>query len=95
MNPVQPIEEECIILTVEDQSKLPLVMELLSHFDLVRARREKLPAPMRIEPAAAQPLHPEKAESFFDSFGAWAGRTDMDADELRKKSWERDLTPHE
>ncbi len=92
MDPIQPFEE-CIIVTVEDQSKLALVMELLSHFDLVRARREKLPV-MKVQPNVAEPPPLEQQDGFLASYGMWAGRDDIDADALREK-WQRDLDSHD
>ena len=88
MTPSQntPVEEQ-ILLTVADQSKLDLVMELLSHFDLVRAERVRLVAGTGTDaPAAGSAAH-----SFLDSYGMWAGR-DVNAAELRQ-GWERDHTP--
>ena len=97
MSPSQPSTvtgaEEQILLTVADQSKLDLIMELPSHFDLVRAERVK--APNSVEPTAApEPtaMTPEqKARKFLQSAGIWEGR-DIDAQELRQRAWQRDHT---
>ena len=87
----EPAFREQIVLTIDDQSKVDLVMELLSHFDLVRARRERLLPPLEID-YTATPLPTEPKEGFLDSYGAWAGRDDVvEADELRKQ-WQRDLS---
>ena len=88
MTPSQnaPVEEQ-ILLTVADQSKLDLVMELLSHFDLVRAERVRMVAGVGTDSPAASPA----SQSFLDSYGMWAGR-EVDAAELRL-GWERDHTP--
>ncbi|WP_310395875.1 hypothetical protein [Hymenobacter sp.] len=84
MNPSQPQPaEEQILLTVADQSKLDLVMELLSHFDLVRAER------VRAQSSRTQNLTPEeKARRFLLTAGQWEGRT-LDADELRERAARR------
>ena len=88
----EPNFREQIVLTVDDQSKVDLVMELLSHFDLVRARRERLLPPLTIDPATAPPAPTEPDTGFLDSYGAWAGRDDIvEAAELRQQ-WQRDLT---
>ncbi|HEX8330540.1 MAG TPA: hypothetical protein VF629_23620 [Hymenobacter sp.] len=82
MTPSQnPPGEEQILLTVADQSKLDLVMELLSHFDLVRAER--------IRSLALVPQSPPDAESdFWAMAGLWADR-DVDAQTLRQQAWQR------
>ena len=88
----EPTFREQIVLTIDDQSKVDLVMELLSHFDLVRARREQLPPALEVHPMTATPVLAEPEAGFMDSYGAWAGRDDVvEADELRKQ-WQRDLT---
>ena len=78
-------QEEQILLTVADQSKLDLVMELLSHFDLVRAER------IKVRPVAAVETAPEPAGTeadFWALAGIWKDR-DIDAKELRQRAWKR------
>ena len=85
MNPSQPQPtEEQILLTVADQSKLDLVMELLSHFDLVRAER------VRTQPVVASVAAPETGTEadFWALAGIWEGR-DVDAKSLREGTWRR------
>ena len=78
-----PVEEQ-ILLTVADQSKLDLVMELLSHFDLVRAER------VRAQPLATpNPVSETGSETdFWALAGIWKDR-DIDARKLRDQSWKR------
>ena len=78
-------QEEQILLTVADQSKLDLVMELLSHFDLVRAER------IKVRPVAAVETAPGPAGTeadFWALAGIWKDR-DIDAKELRQRAWKR------
>lgn len=92
MSPSQPAPgpEEQILLTVADQSKLDLVMELLSHFDLVQARRVRVgePASVSLEKEAADLTPKQKAEQFLQLAGVWKDR-DVDAAELRERAWRR------
>jgi len=81
--------EEQILLTVADQSKLDLVMELLSHFDLVRAERIQAQAAPAASAAEPEKLTPEqKAQAFLGLAGIWADR-DVDARTLRERAWRR------
>ena len=91
MNLQQPTEpqEEQILLTVADQSKLDLVMELLSHFDLVRAERVRIGAGIGTGSSNAVTTSP----SFLDSYGMWEGR-DVSAETLRQ-GWERNQPKNE
>lgn len=84
MTPSQnaPVEEQ-ILLTVADQSKLDLVMELLGHFDLVRAER------VRASPQVTPTSLPTAEEAdFWALTGIWADR-DLDAQALRQQAWQR------
>lgn len=82
MSPSQQPEEQ-ILLTIADQSKLGLVMEMLSHFDLVQARR------IRAQVTEITDLTPEeKAHQFLQTAGQWVGR-EIDASELRQRAWQR------
>ena len=78
-------QEEQILLTVADQSKLDLVMELLSHFDLVRAER------IKVRPVAAMETAPVPAGTeadFWALAGIWKDR-DIDLEKMRRESFER------
>ncbi|MFC6224290.1 hypothetical protein ACFP2F_13655 [Hymenobacter artigasi] len=83
MNPSQnlPVEEQ-ILLTVADQSKLDLVMELLSHFDLVRAERVKA------MPKAPKEVSAEAEADFWALAGIWKDR-DIDLKKIRQESFDR------
>ena len=88
----EPAFREQIVLTIDDQSKVDLVMELLSHFDLVRARREQLPPALTItDEPESEPSTASAGGSDADLWalaGIWKDR-DIDADQLRRQAWER------
>lgn len=76
--------EEQILVTVADQSKLDLVMELLSHFDLVQAQRiSAYPLP---KPAPTPPTGTD--EDFWSLAGIWKDRA-IDLERMRRDSFER------
>lgn len=93
MTPSQnlPIEEQ-ILLTVADQSKLDLVMELLSHFDLVRAERVKarLVAPEPNESQNEPIISAQRGDEadFWALAGIWKDR-DFDLEKMRQESFDR------
>ena len=87
MEAQQPTEEQ-IILTVADQSKLDLVMELLSHFDLVRAERVRVARPAASEAGPVILSATQKAQLFLQSAGIWEGRA-IDATAIRQNAWKR------
>lgn len=92
MNPEQPYHEQ-IVLTIDDQSKVDLVMEMLSHFDLVRARRERVHgAPQEVSGTTATPAANEPAtgsdEDLWALAGIWKDR-DVTAEQLRQQAWQR------
>lgn len=88
MNPSKSGEEQ-ILLTVADQSKLDLVMELLSHFDLVQAQRIKVAIPA---PAASSAIGSD--EDFWALAGLWKGRN-IDLERMRQESFARRTTQHD
>ncbi|MDQ2769226.1 MAG: hypothetical protein M3Y54_01840 [Bacteroidota bacterium] len=98
MNPEQPTSDqpyrEQIVLTIDDQSKVGLVMELLSHFDLVRARREQVQGtPNKVNGAVAEsPIAIEPVtgsdEDLWALAGIWKDR-DITAEQLRQQAWQR------
>ncbi len=83
MNPHQSAEER-ILLTVADQSKLDLVMELLSHFDLVRAKRVKRWPEVELTSGSLT----GSEDDFWSLAGAWDNR-DIDAQQLKQQVWQR------
>ena len=88
----EPTFREQIVLTIDDQSKVDLVMELLSHFDLVRARREQLPPALATtheqEIAPAEIPTSGSDADFWALAGIWKDR-DITADQLRQQAWQR------
>ncbi len=81
----KPVEEQ-ILLTVTDQSKLDLVMEMLSHFDLVRAERIVARPATNVPVAAGAEVGSEA--DLWALAGIWKDR-DIDLDKMRQDVYER------
>jgi hypothetical protein len=72
----QPIVMEQIIITLKDQSKRKLLLELLAEFDFLEFQI------VRVFEDEAR----EDAYDFFQSAGLFKGRA-ANADQLRKEAW--------
>lgn len=87
---------ETLIVRVKDDRKLEFVLELLRDLDYLEVSQGSALA-VAGEPASASDaeiaaMSPEqKARLFLESAGMWENR-DIDAAELRRRTWQRDHT---
>ena len=65
-----------IILNIKDESKLSMFLEWLNQFDFVDVYNK------------TEKKNKAKKHNFFASAGLWENR-DINADDLRKKAWDR------
>lgn len=85
---------ETLIVKVKDDRKLSFVLELLRDLNYLEVSQEDEPAaePADLSDEEIAAMTPEqKARTFLDTYGIWKGR-DIDADELRRRVWQRDHT---
>ena len=86
---------ETLIVKVKDDRKLDFVLELLRDLDYLEVSQESEPVvtePAPLSDAEIAAMTPEeRARLFLKTAGIWEGR-EIDADELRRRVWQRDHT---